>query len=252
MRIVKINAYQIGLVFKDGEYQRMLMAGKYWFWKNEKVWRFDITKPFVAPVELNILLQDKALADILHVVEVNDNEIVLHYENGLLKQVLTAGRYAFWKSMIKHEFVWADISKLEISENLDRATLMNKLVAPYVRSVSIENYERAVLFIDGKHERLLESGVYYWWKNIVAVNVARVDMRQQQLEINGQEILTRDKAGLRINAWAQYRVADIEKAVLKNKEYDKQLYVAFQLALRQYVAGYNFDELLEKKENIVP
>jgi hypothetical protein len=252
MKIVKINAYQIGLVFKNGEYQRMLMAGKYWFWKNEKVWAFDITKPFVAPVELNILLQDKALADILHVVEVKDNEIVLHYENGLLRQVLTLGRYAFWKSIIQHEFVRADISKLEITENLDRATLMNKLVAPYVRSVSVENYERALLFIDGKYERVLESGVYNWWKNAIAVHVARVDMRQQQLEINGQEILTRDKAGLRINAWASYRVTDIEKAVLQNKEYDKQLYVAFQLALRQYVAGYNFDELLEKKENIVP
>ena len=60
---------------------------------------YDITKPFVAPVELNILLQDKALADILHVVEVKDNEIVLQYENGLLKQVLTAGRYTFWKSV---------------------------------------------------------------------------------------------------------------------------------------------------------
>lgn len=252
MRIVKINAYQVGLVFKNGEYQRMLMAGKYWFWKNAKVWGFDITKPFVAPVELNILLQDKALADILHVVEVKDNEIVLHYENGLLKEVLTAGRYAFWKSIIQHEFVRADISKLEITEKLDRATLMNKLVAPFVRSVSVENYEKAVLFIDGKYEKVLESGVYYWWKNNIAVHVARVDIRQQQLEINGQEILTRDKAGLRINAWAQYRVADIEKAVLQNKEYDKQLYVAFQLALRQYVAGYNFDELLEKKEHIVP
>src|SRR5690242_19738808 len=157
MRKVKINAYQIGLVFKNGEYQRMLMAGKYWFWKNEKVWAYDITKQFLAPVELNILLQDQVLADILHVVEVKDNEIVLHYENGLLKEVLAAGRYAFWKSMVKHEFVRADISKLEITENLARATLMNKFVAPYVRSVSVENYEKAVLFVDGKYERVLES-----------------------------------------------------------------------------------------------
>ena len=213
---------------------------------------YDITKPFIAPVELNILLQDKALADILHVVEVKDNEIVLQYENGLLKQVLTAGRYAFWKSVVKYEFVRADISKIEITENIDRAALLSKLVTPYVRSISVESYEKAVLFIDGKYEKVLDSGVYYWWKNSIAIHVARVDMRQQQLEINGQEILTKDKAALRINAWAQYKVADIEKAVLQNKEYDKQLYVAFQLALREYVAGYSFDELLEKKEAIAP
>ncbi|MEP7373374.1 MAG: hypothetical protein ABI675_08310 [Chitinophagaceae bacterium] len=62
MKKVKVNAYQAGLVFKNGEYQRLLMAGIYWFWKNEVVYLYDITKPFIAPVELNILLQDNALA----------------------------------------------------------------------------------------------------------------------------------------------------------------------------------------------
>ncbi len=252
MKKVKLNAWQVALVFKDGAYQRLLTTGTYWFWKKETVYVYDITKPFVAPVELNILLQDNELAGILQVVEVKDNEIVLHYENGLLKQVLTAGRYTFWKSVLQYEFNRADISKLEITENIDRETLLNRLVGPYVRSVSVENYEKALLFIDGKFEKVLNSGVYYWWKNNIAVHVARVDMRQQQLEVNGQEILTKDKAALRINAWAQYKVADIEKAVLENKEYDKQLYVAFQLALREYVAGYSFDDLLEKKDAMAP
>ena len=85
MKKVKLNAYQVGLVFKNGEYQKMLLAGTYWFWKNEQVYVYDITKQFVAPIELNILLQDKALADILQVVDVKDNEIALQYEKGLLK-----------------------------------------------------------------------------------------------------------------------------------------------------------------------
>jgi regulator of protease activity HflC (stomatin/prohibitin superfamily) len=252
MKKVKVNEYQVALVFKNGAYQRVLLTGKYWFWKNEDVFVYDVTKPFTAPVELNILLKDEMLADILHVVEVKDNGIVLQYENGLLKQVLTAGRYTFWKSVIKYEFVRADISKIEITENIDHATLLSKQVASYVRTVSVDNFEQAVLFINGKYDKVLESGVYYWWKNNIAVHIAKADMRQQQLEVNGQEILTKDKAALRINAWAQYKVSDIEKAVLMNKEYEKQLYVSFQLALREYVAGYSFDELLEKKESIVP
>jgi len=252
MKHVKVNEYQVALVFKNGAYRRMLLTGTYWFWKNEQVYIYDVTRPFDPPVELNILLKDPMLADILHVVEVKDHEIVLQYENGLLKYVLTAGRYTFWKSVIKYDFVRADISKIEITEAIDRATLLSKQVAPYVRSVSVESNEKAILFIDGKYAEVLENGLYYWWKNNIAVHVARVDMRQQQLEINGQEILTKDKAALRINAWAQYKVSDIEKAVLMNKEYDKQLYVAFQLALREYVAGYSFDELLEKKDSIVP
>jgi hypothetical protein len=252
MKQVKINAYQIGLVFKNGVYKKMVKEGNYWLWFGEDVYIYDITKPFIAPIELNILLQDAAIINELQIVEVGDTEIVLQYENGLLKQVLTAGMYAFWKSAINYNFIKADISKIEIDENVNRATLQNKLVAPYVLMYSVENYEKAILFVDGKYAQVLPAGVYYWWKNNITIVVGKVDMRMQQIEINGQEILTKDKAALRINGYAQYKVVDIEKAILQNKDYDKQLYVAFQLALREYVAAYGFDELLEKKETIAP
>ena len=116
MKRVKVNEYQVALVFKDGAYKRMLLNGKYWFWKNEDVFVYDVTKPFNAPVELNILLKDEMLADILHVVEVKDNEIVLQYEKGLLKQVLNAGRYTYWKSVVQYAFVRSDISKIGIDD----------------------------------------------------------------------------------------------------------------------------------------
>jgi regulator of protease activity HflC (stomatin/prohibitin superfamily) len=108
------------------------------------------------------------------------------------------------------------------------------------------------LFVDGKYAQVLPAGVVYWWKNNTAITITKADTRMQQIEINGQEILTKDKAALRINAWAQYKVTDVEKALLQNKDYDKQLYVAFQLVLREYVAVLNFDELLDKKETITP
>jgi regulator of protease activity HflC (stomatin/prohibitin superfamily) len=252
MKWVIINAYQIGLVFRKGAYLRMLKEGSHWLWASEKVEIYELVKPFTPAFELNILLQDNNLAEALHVVEVKDHEIVLQYENGLLKQVLSPGRYTYWKAVIDYKFVRADLSKIEITENIDRATLLSKLVIPYVRSSGVESYEKAVLFIDGKYSTILENGVYFWWKNNIAVHVGKVDTRRQQLEINGQEILTRDKAALRINAWAQYQVVDIEKALLRNKEYEKQLYVSFQLAIREYVGGLLFDEILEKKDQLAP
>lgn len=250
MKNVKVNAYQVGLVFKNEGYKRMLTEGSYWFWGNETVLLADVTKPFIAPVELNILLKDEQLANALHVVEVTDNEIVLLYENGLLKQVLTAGRYAYWKSVIKYEFIRADISRIDIDPAIDRAILQNKLVMPYVRTIEVQSYENALLFVDGQFVKQLQSGVHYWWKNSILVHIGKTDNRQQQLEVNGQEILTRDKAALRINAWAQYKVVNTEKALLDNKEYNMQLYMVFQLALREYIGGLGFDELLEKKETI--
>src|SRR5687768_15694538 len=181
MKKVKVNAYQVALVFKRGVYQRLLTEGTYWLW-NENAYGYDITKPFVAPIELNILLQDSLLANALHVVEVNDNEIVLHYENGLLKQVLTAGRYTFWKSVIRHEFVKADISKIDIADNIGRSLLSKAPLNAWVRMSEVQNYEKALLFVEGRYVKVLEPGMYYWWKNSISINVARVDMRQQQLE----------------------------------------------------------------------
>jgi regulator of protease activity HflC (stomatin/prohibitin superfamily) len=252
MKRIRINAYEVGLVFKNGVYKEMLREGVYWLWPSMQVMKYDVTKQFYAPVELNILLQDKDLGAALYVVDVKDNEIALQFENGLLKQVLVAGRYTFWKSVIDYEFVKADISKIEITENISRSMLQNKLLAPYVRVYTVESFEKAVLFVDGKFVQMLEAGVYYWWKNNIVITVGKADIRMQQVEINGQEILTKDKAALRINAWAQYKVTDIEKAMLQNKEYERQLYVAFQFALREYVAMQSFDELLQKKEGIVP
>jgi len=252
MKRVTINPYQIGLVFKKGAYNRMLAQGAHWVGFKENVLVYDVTQPFTAPCELNILLQDAKLAEVLQVVEVKDNEIALQYENGLLKQVLQAGHYAYFKSVVQYSFVKADISKIEITESIDRTTLLSKLVAPYVRSSSVETFEKAVLFVDGKYMGVLNSSAYYWWKNAISVHVGKVDTRQQQLELNGQEILTKDKANLRINAYAQYKVIDIEQALLQNKEYEKQLYTAFQLALREYIGTFTLDQLLEKKETIAP
>ena len=75
-------------------------------------------------------------------------------------------------------------------------------------------------------------------------------MRQQQMEISGQELLTKDKATLRINFFVKYQVKEIMKAIVDTKEYEKQLYVLMQLALRAFVGGYTLDELLGKKESI--
>lgn len=241
----------MGLVMKNGAYNRFLNVGTHWVWSGQ-VLKFDTTKMLNPPVELNILLQDAELAALLELVIVNDQKLALHFENGFLKQVLGAGRYAFWKGIVSNSFLPVNTSQISIDGSIDSSLLQHRLLAPFVRSYTVESYEQGLLFVDGKFVETLSSGVYYWWKNSISIQVAKIDTRQQQLELNGQEILTRDKAALRLNAWAQYRVTNAEKALMENKDYEKQLYMSFQLALREYVAGFSFDELLEKKEAITP
>lgn len=123
-------------------------------------------------------------------------------------------------------------------------------MAPYRSDVKIEAFEEGLLFIDGKYVRRLTKGMYFFWKYVTPVEVLKVDLRQVLLEISGQELLTNDKAALRLNFQATYRLVDAEKALLENKDYQKQLYTAFQLALREFVGTLTLDELLASKEKV--
>ncbi len=123
-------------------------------------------------------------------------------------------------------------------------------LAKYVRTFEVATHERAVLLVDDVYVKTLTAGLYRFWRNDTTIKIVKVDVRQLQLEVAGQELLTKDKAAIRINFYAQYKVKDIEKAVLDNKEFEKQLYVTMQLALRAYVGTYTLDELLENKTEI--
>jgi regulator of protease activity HflC (stomatin/prohibitin superfamily) len=250
MKRIRINTGKIGLVFRNGNYKNVVTEGAYWLLPNEDVFQYDMTKPFHSSIDLNILLRDEQLASLLIIVEVADTEIALQYENKNFKSVLTPGRYAFWKGVTEYSFIKADLSKIEITENIDIESIKRKELVPYIRVCKVHSFERAILFVDNKVNRVFEPGEYYFWKNAKEVSISKVDLRQLQLEISGQEILTKDKAALRINFYAQYKVVDISKALIENKEYEKQLYILMQLALREYVGTLSLDELLEKKESI--
>jgi regulator of protease activity HflC (stomatin/prohibitin superfamily) len=163
---------------------------------------------------------------------------------------LGPGRYAYWKGVTDYSFIKADLSKIEVTENIDTNTMMRKEVLPYVRVSAVESFEKGILLIDGKFSKVLDTGVYYFWKNAVVISVLKADLRQLQLEVSGQEILTKDKAALRVNFYTQYKVVDIIKALIENKDYEKQLYILMQLALREFIGTLSLDELLEKKESI--
>lgn len=250
MKRVRINAGKVGLVFKRGDYKRVITKGVYWLGFNQSVQIYDLTKQFFASIAIEILLQDKTLEAMLNIVEVKDNEIVLVYENGLFKNVLTAGKYQFWKGLVDYDFVTADLNKIYITEKIDKSLFSNYELTKYIRIYEVATYEKAILLVDDVYEKTLEGGTYRFWKNDTTIKIVKADMRQLQLEISGQELLTKDKAAIRINFYTQYKVADIETALLSNKDYEKQLYIAMQLALRGYVGTYTLDELLERKEDI--
>ena len=250
MKKVRINAGKVGIVIKRDAYKGALTEGNYWLKPGEKAMVFDMAKPFVPPFELNILLKDDKLAALLMVVKVGDNEIALKFEDGIFKGVLTPGKYAFWKGLIDYSFTMVNLAVKEIPEDFDMNLLQRPELVSYIRAYVVESYEKGIMFVDGKFDRMLDPGIYFYWKNAIPVTVMKADLRQLQLEVSGQEILTRDKAAIRVNFYAQYKITDVMKAMVECKDYDKQLYILMQLALREYIGMFSLDELLENKESV--
>ncbi|MFZ1562531.1 MAG: slipin family protein [Saprospiraceae bacterium] len=250
MKKVVVNTNCIGLVFKNRELIRVLNSGIYWMlpWADVKI--FDMSKQFPIDINAEVLSLDKDFAAKTILINVADNEMAIVYKDKVYHHLLTPGKYFFWKNDINtYHFQTVDLSKIEIESNIDKKALQN-LSGTFVRAYKVESFEKGILFVDGEMKQILVAGTYMYWKNAIEITVLKTDMRLINMEIPGQEILTKDKAQLRLNFTCQYKVTDIIKALVENKEFEKQLYIIMQLAIREYVGKLTFDELMETKENL--
>lgn len=250
MKRIIIKSGFVGLLMRKGKLAKVLNEGGHWVRYKDEVYSYDLSKPFQPAMELNVLLKNDKLASMLNIVEVKDNEIALEYVNGNFKYVLSPGRYAFWKGITDFKSVIINISNIKIDDSINTSLFESVELLPFVRMFTVEPNEKAILFIDEKFNTVLEPGEYRFWKNSTKIKVAKTDVRTKQLEISRQEILTRDKASIRINFFVQYQVINIRKALGDNHDFSKQLYVFIQLSLREFIGTRTLDELLENKESI--
>jgi len=118
-----------------------------------------------------------------------------------------------------------------------------------VVQATVLEYQRGLLYVNGRFERVLTPGRYAFWTRIAApVSVRLIDMRRKQLNVAGQELMTRDKVTLRLSMAVDFAPADPETAPHTIADPDGALYTLAQLALREHVATVTLDELLEGRE----
>ena len=250
MKKIVITEKQRGLLFKNGKFVKMLEAGRYWTFGGKSIDVLAIEQQLASKyASLETLLENKELASRVAVCEVGDTELAIHYVNGKIAGALKTGKYAYWNDVDKHEFTIVDISTPEVDESIP-VSVFARLPQLHFYKIEVAEYERARLYFDRKLVRILDAGVYYFWKGAVKVDVDFVDTRLTQMDITGQEILTADKVSIRVNFVANYRITDCIKIATEIDNFEEQLHVAAQLALREYVGKYKLDEILENKDEM--
>lgn len=250
MARIHIKLGHIGIIYKDGIYTHFIEAGKHSLSRHEKVTIYNLKDTFTPEDDLSFFMHDEALVKKLDIIEISDSEIALKYIDGRFEQVVTTGKYAFWKDINHHTFTKVDLSKIEITEDIPTHILKKTDVAQYTRNYFVQSHEKALLYVNGKLYKELTPGFYTYWSNPIPIDLKVIDTRLQKIEIASQEILTADKAGVRVNIEFFYQIIDIYKALVDNKEYARQLYTYVQLAIREYMSSMTLDELLEKKGSL--
>lgn len=247
MKKVTLQENEAALVYKNNQLTNVIFKGSYWFFRGEKVEKYLTNEEF--PKLYEGVFNNDLLKDYLEIINVTDDELVLKYQNNNFQSVMNPGVYAFWKGKNPYKFKKVAIADYTITD-VSKVILEKPQLNLYVRNYRIESYEKGLLFVDGKFVELLPAGNYFWWKNSQIITVAKGDMRQQNMEVNGQEILTKDKVQLRMNFSVQYQIVDFIKAFSENKEFENQLYIMIQMALRTLVGTMTFDELMDQKNKI--
>ena len=253
-KLIKIRSYEAGLKFRDGEFCGALEAGKHWLFDPLRKLRVRVVSkrdPWLVDEQLDVIVKLGALDGKVTVLDLKDNQRALVWIDGRFARILTAGLYAYWNGQrdVRVELIDARQVRLE------HADLKAIVRAPEAqRLLDICKVDRdctGVLYIDGRCVDLLTPGVYAFWKDVADSRVVEIDMREAQVDISGQEIMTADKVTLRINAIVTYLVRDARRAVSVSSDLRQSLYREAQLVLRAVVGAHELDSFLAGKDAVV-
>lgn len=253
---------QKGLLFKDKKFIKILDTGVYRFWSTGKCYELksvDVTaENREITDEETLLLAETYTAEFTQHVEfweTSSEEIGLVYEQKTLKDIkLPDQRGAFWKGVremrLEKIIITSDFS---ITQRMAALMLgsehakLHRAAHHAIYAVSVPDGHLGFLEIDGTVSETLQAGTYAWWKFSRALQIRLFDIRLQNMEINGQEILTKDKVSLRINLSATWQIADAELVRKSLSDHNDYLYREMQLALRTVVSTQTLDQLLADK-----
>lgn len=260
---ITIKKNERALLLRNGDYEQLLGAGKHWVFSGfDKIQlqRFALTEPaFEHELVDYFLAQEPELVEreFVH-VSLGETQAGLRLEDGVLVQILPpATRKLYWRGLREQRIDVIDVAEdarlpAELVSKLQSVALRPRAVAGLdgVLLVQVPEFHVGVLTLQGQMQELLAPGNHGFWRFNRQVAVTCVDMRSQIAEVSGQEILTRDKVGLRLNMSAVWRFTDVQRAMAQMPKPADHVYRELQFGLRAAVGEQTLDALLENKAAI--
>jgi regulator of protease activity HflC (stomatin/prohibitin superfamily) len=244
-----------GFLTRDGRLVRLLGPGRFSALDPMGRMKAEIAKVVRAevPVERALLMartSPELAAEHFAILQTGANEVAIVSLDGEPKHLVgPSSTRAFWKTLTRVEIDRIDTeTSLRVEKrHLDRLDLARSTLVVHA---TVEAYEAGLLFVDGKLVEQLAPGRHAFWNVGRQVRVAKVDLRPQPLEVTAQEILTKDRVGIRVTLTAFFRIADPETAATASADVSSTLYRLVQFAIREAVATRTLDDILAARDTL--
>ncbi len=252
----QISEYEVGLLYLQNNFVRPLEPGEYAFWSINR----DVTVRSLSRILPN---PDFPLEDIL--VEKHPDFVANYCENVQLSSFQVAivryrGKVISILPPTSRKLFWQGV-EVEIIDISTEAKLPSPLIGELVEGTAevrllsrnclhicqVPAQHIGLLYVNQEFAAQLASGVHAWWLFGRSFQTESIDLRLLNIEISGQDILSKDKVPLRLNLTAGYRIQDPLKAKNGLADISGFLYKELQYALRGAVGERTLDALLEDK-----
>ncbi|MGD1804389.1 SPFH domain-containing protein [Dapis sp. BLCC M126] len=109
-------------------------------------------------------------------------------------------------------------------------------------------YQKSVIFRVGRLSCLRGPGIYL----IIPIidQVKQVDRRTITVDIESQDMVTKDSVTFGVNAVLYYRIREPEKAIIRVKDYNFATSQIALTTLRNIIGQNKLDELLQERDKI--
>jgi regulator of protease activity HflC (stomatin/prohibitin superfamily) len=112
----------------------------------------------------------------------------------------------------------------------------------------LPEYQRGVMLTLGRYTGTKGPGLVLMIPMVQ--RMVRVDLRISVMDVPPQDVLSRDKVSVRVNAVVYFRVLEPEKSVLQVADYYQATSQLAQTRLRSVLGQHELDEILSQRESI--
>jgi regulator of protease activity HflC (stomatin/prohibitin superfamily) len=241
---------------RDGRFEKLLGSGRFTDFDPFGQLTVEVVKILRAEIAPEkALLIAKTDPDVAEenftIVQAGPTEVAIVSMDGEPKHLVLPNTVrAFWKTLTAIDVERIDTATALRAEKRHTDKLDPARSGGTLASTVVEANEAGLLYVDGVLTERLAPGRHAFWAVGRQIRIAKMDLRPQPLEVTAQEILTKDRVGIRVTLTAFARIVDPEKAVQAAGDVNATLYRLIQFAIREAVAARTLDEILAARDTI--